>query len=309
MLEVKGLRKTYGKTTAVDSVSFAVHDGEIYGLLGPNGAGKTTTISCVSGLLAPDGGTITVGGVDIALDPRRAKALMGVVPQETAIYEELPARVNVEFWGRLYGLDGATLATRTREVLDLVGLSAGDRRSVGKYSGGMKRRLNLAMGLVHNPRLLLLDEPTVGIDPQGRYAVLEVVKQVAAGGTAILYTTHYLEEAETLARRVGIIDHGRILAEGTIDELRRLVGEGTILTIRGTFTAARVEECVRALEGVRVISVDDNQALIAFPGERGGMGRVLAELVRKGLAFDSVAVSEPSLENVFIKLTGRELRD
>src|SRR5262245_59567115 len=233
MLEVTGLQKSYGKTRAVDGVSFHVQPAEIYGLLGPNGAGKTTTISMIDGLLKPDAGRVTVGGIDIGEDPRTAKALMGVVPQETAIYEELSARDNVAFWGRLYGLRGPELKQRTDAALDLVGLASTDRRGVRKFSGGMKRRLNLAMGLVHRPRLLLLDEPTVGIDPQGRHAVLDVVRKVASEGTAILYTTHYLEEAEDLCSRVGIIDHGKILAEGTIPELRRLVGEGTVATIRG----------------------------------------------------------------------------
>jgi ABC-2 type transport system ATP-binding protein len=245
----------------------------------------------------------------VASDPTRAKAMMGVVPQETAIYDDLSARANVSFWGRLYGLQGAELRRRSDEVLELVGLAPADKRGVKKFSGGMKRRLNLAMGLVHRPRLLLLDEPTVGIDPQGRHAVLDVVQRVAAEGTAILYTTHYLEEAENLCRRIGIIDHGRILAEGTTPELRRLVGEGTVVTIRGGFTGPAFQEGTRSLDGARVLSLEDGNAMLSVPGDRGGVGRVLSELMKHGIAFESVSVREPSLESVFIKLTGRELRD
>jgi ABC-2 type transport system ATP-binding protein len=309
MIQVEDLHKQFGAVQAVDGVSFHVREGEIYGLLGPNGAGKTTTISMVCGLLRPDSGRVLVADIDVAAQPERAKSLMGVVPQETAIYEDLSARENVSFWARLYDIAGAERHRAVAAALDLVGLAASDRRAVKKFSGGMKRRLNLAMGLVHNPRILLLDEPTVGIDPQGRLKILEVVRQVASEGTTVLYTTHYLEEADDLCERIGIVDHGKILAEGTPAELRRMVGEGTEVTLRGSFTAGAVREQLGGLDGLRVLAVEDGKAVVSVPGERGAVTQVLAELMRKEVALDEIGVREPSLQSVFLHLTGRELRD
>ncbi len=308
MIRVEELRKSYGRTLAVDDISFQARPGEIFGLLGPNGAGKTTTISILSGLLAPTAGSVTVDGRPMSPTAAAVKRTMGIVPQEIALYDELNARENLSFWGGLYGLSGSRLRGRVDQVLALIGLTdrAGDR--VKTFSGGMKRRLNLGLGLVHEPTVLLLDEPTVGVDPQARINILEVIRQVAASGKTVLYTTHYMQEAEELCQRLAIMDHGRILAEGSVEELKRMVGEGEIVTVRGRFSA---EEMRRSLDGnvdVRAVSLEDHQAMLAVQGGRGST-RVLQDLLARSLAIEEIAVRQPSLEQVFIKLTGRELRD
>src|SRR2546422_6125800 len=211
LLQVAGLCKTFGEVRAASDVCFEVRAGEIYGLLGPNGAGKTTTISMISGLLRPDAGKVAVEGADFWSDPARAQKIMGVVPQEAALYEELSGRENLEFWGRLAGLTAVEARGRAREGVEGVSLADRAREAVKKSSGGMKRRINIGCALMHRPKLLLLDEPTVGIDPQARLNILEFIRNLRASGTAILYTTHYLEEAETLCQRIGIIYHGRVM--------------------------------------------------------------------------------------------------
>ena len=314
MIQVEALRKSYGSTRAVDGISFHVPAGTIYGLLGPNGAGKTTTISCISGLLKPDAGRLSIDGIDLGSDPIRARRSLGVVPQETAIYDTLTAAENVAYFASLYGMAGASRRARVAEVLERVGLEPGSKQQSRKFSGGMKRRLNLAIGLVSRPRALLLDEPTVGIDPQARINILEVVRETLRQGTAILYTTHYLEEAESLCDRVGIVDHGRILAEGTVDELRRSVGEGTVVTLRGRFDAdafrAAIAGASRGADaGVRIVTLENDAAMVAVGGGRGAASEFLSGIVRAGVDIAEISMQEPSLQSVFIKLTGRELRD
>jgi ABC-2 type transport system ATP-binding protein len=309
MIQVDSLQKSFGSTKAVDTISFEVAAGEIYGLLGPNGAGKTTTISCISGLLKPDGGRIELNGIDIAGDAIAARRTLGVVPQETAIYETLSARENVSYFASLHGLGGVEKRQRVSEALERVGLGADAKQQARKFSGGMKRRLNLAIGLVSRPRVLLLDEPTVGIDPQARIRILDVVREVQREGTAILYTTHYLEEAEALCNRVGIMDHGRILAEGTIPELRRLVGEGTVVTLRGQFGADALKETIASQPHVRLLSAEDNAGMLAVTGEKQAASGVLSTILGSDLEIADITMQEPSLQSLFIKLTGRELRD
>jgi ABC-2 type transport system ATP-binding protein len=293
----------------VDGVGFRVAPGTIYGLLGPNGAGKTTTISCITGLLKPDSGRVVVGGVDLSSDPLRVKGMLGIVPQDVAIYGTLRAYENVAYFASLHGLAGAGLKDRSNRVLEMVGLDPKSRQQSRKFSGGMKRRLNLAIGLVHRPKVLLLDEPTVGIDPQARINILDVVRAIQGEGTAILYTTHYLDEAESLCDRIGIMDHGRILAEGSLAELRRLVGEGTIVTLRGEFSAETMRAGLGAGDGVRILSLEDRSAMLAVGGERRHAADLLASLLRHGIDVSDIAMEEPSLQSVFLKLTGRELRD
>jgi ABC-2 type transport system ATP-binding protein len=212
LIEVKGLQKSYGDLVAVDRVSFSANPGAVFGFLGPNGAGKSTTINCLSGLLKPTAGTVSVGGFDLSVDAVKAKANLGIVPQELAIYEDLSARENLAFWGAAYGLKGDRLKQRVEHVINRIGLAdrAGDLPK--EYSGGMKRRLNFGCGLVHEPGILLLDEPTVGVDPQSREHLFELVREEKAKGTCVLYTTHYMEEAEKLCDELAIIDHGRIIA-------------------------------------------------------------------------------------------------
>ena len=309
MIQVQHLRKAFGALVAVDDISLEVRDGEIFGLLGPNGAGKTTTINMICGVLQPDGGRVLVDDTDIWIEPRRVKQSLGVVPQEIAVYEDLTARDNLKFWGSLYGLGGAELRRRVDEALSRVGLAerAGDK--VKGFSGGMKRRLNLCMGLMHEPKFLLLDEPTVGIDPQARLNILEVIREVAASGTTVLYTTHYMDEAEELCDRIAIIDHGKILTEGTLEELTRLAGEGEMVRLTGTFDSERGRALLERLHGVRVHSVEEGRAVLSIDTNGPGLTAVLPELFAGELAVDDVSIQQPSLQSVFIRLTGRELRD
>jgi len=309
MIRVEGLSKRYGELQAVDRVSFELRQGEIYALLGPNGAGKTTTLSMVSGLLLPDEGRVLYDGVDLAADPIGVKQDLGVVPQEIALYEELTARENLRFWGGLYGLTGGKLKDAVAAGLDLVGLTGRADDQVKHYSGGMKRRLNLSMGLVHRPRVVMMDEPTVGIDPQARANILDVVRDIAGAGTTVLYTTHYLEEAEQFCDRIAIMDHGKILAEGTLDELKRMLDEREIVSVQGSFDPASVQERFRDLESVELMSVEDDSVVLSASGEGAGAVRLLSRILDGDLDVQGVSIQPPSLNGLFLKLTGRELRD
>ena len=308
VLAARDLRKRYGAIEAVRGVSLEIHEGETYGLLGPNGAGKTTTISMICGLLARDGGEVTLDGTPIDVGAVAAKAGIGFVPQDLAIYPDLSARENLQFFGRLYGLSGARLKSRIDEVLEIVGLTAraGDRTD--KYSGGMQRRLNIGIGLLHRPRLLLLDEPTVGVDPQSRNAILESIAALGRQGMAILYTTHYMEEAERLCDRVGIIDAGEIRAEGTQRELVALVGEQDIvrLTVTGDVVGAAAD--VAKVAGVVRADAKDNTIEIHVSDARQALPRLI-DAAEARSAVKGVDVVEPDLEAVFLHLTGRALRD
>jgi len=309
MIRIEHLRKCYGELVAVDDVSLEVSEGEVFGLLGPNGAGKTTTINMLCGVLRPDSGRVLVGGRDVWVEPRAVKSRMGVVPQEIAVYEDLTARDNLTFWGRIYGLRGAELKERTDRVLERVGLADRASDRVSEFSGGMKRRLNLSMGLLHGPAVLLLDEPTVGIDPQARLAILEVIREVAASGTTVVYTTHYMDEAQELCDRIAIVDHGRVLALGTLDELTRLAGEAEVLRVTGGFEARRAAAVLGDVDGARILNVADGDAVLAVEADGPGLLSVLPAVLASGLEVDDVSIQQPNLQNVFLTLTGRELRD
>ncbi len=306
-LKVLGLVKAYGAIRAVESVSFEVRPGEIYGLLGTNGAGKTTTISIISGLLKPDAGEVFVAGHPFWSDPQKAKRIMGVVPQELAIYEELTGRENLEFWGRMAGLDTSVARTRATELLEALTLTDRAKDAVKTYSGGMKRRINLGCALLHRPQLLLLDEPTVGIDPQARLNILEFIRGLRASGTAILYTTHYLEEAETLCQRIGILDHGRLLAEGTLGELQERLGGDRVFVLEADFKAAQTDAWDGFLQRFRIIQKTDRQLVVAAVGARDP-AECLKELLGLPVRVENVTLKRPSLNDVFLQLTGRELR-
>ena len=315
MIEVENLAKTYGELKAVDGISFEVASGEIYGLLGPNGAGKTTTLSMMAGLLSPDAGRIRYDGTDLVAQPLKVKAMLGVVPQENALYDDLSAREHLSLWGGLYGLAGKDLAAAVDRVLDQVGLAGRAAEAVKQFSGGMKRRLNLGMGLVHAPRYVLLDEPTVGIDPQARLNILDVVRQIAREGTTVLYTTHYLEEAQELCDRIAVVDRGKLLAEGTLGELQRMVGGEEVVTLRGDFDAESLAERLTAGDGVRLLAQEPGRLVLATTAsdgtseERHGAVELLSKLFGEGVAMDGVSIEPPSLNSLFLKLTGRELRD
>ena len=307
MIAVENLSKQYGTLRAVDGISFEARRNEIYGLLGPNGAGKTTTLSMIAGLLTPDAGRVLFEGTDIALDPVEVRRQLGVVPQEVALYEELTARENLRFWGGLYGLSGKALDAAADRVLAQVDLTSRATDRVSVYSGGMKRRLNLALGIIHEPRIVMMDEPTVGIDPQARAKILDVVRDIAASGTTVLYTTHYLEEAEELCHRIGIMDHGKILAEGKLDELMSMHGEGQIVTLRGKFLEEVARSSLAGLD-VNVIGAEDGRLVLSTPGNGTGAVKLLAMLDGK-LEVEGVSIQSPSLNGLFLRLTGRELRD
>jgi len=308
LLRVERLSKSFGAIRAVDSVSLEVRPSEVYGLLGPNGAGKTTTISMVSGLLKPDAGEVFVAGAAFWSDPQKAKSIMGVVPQELAIYEELTGRENLEFWGRMAGLSPGDARSRGAELLNALSLSDRARDAVKTYSGGMKRRINLGCALLHRPKLLLLDEPTVGIDPQARLNILEFIRGLRASGTAILYTTHYVEEAETLCDRIGIIDHGRLLAEGTLSELQERLGGDRVFVLEADFKDSSPDVWDGFHNRFRVIQKSERQLVVAAIDARDP-SECLKDLLSLPVHVQNVTLKRPSLNDVFLQLTGRELRE
>ncbi len=319
ILEVNNLVKKYGDFTAVKGISFDIKEGEIFSLLGPNGAGKTTTISMLSTLYDPTAGDATVGGHSIRKDPMAVRQVIGVVPQDLALYEDLTARENLEFWGQMYGLSGKALSSRIDEVLAQIGLVEKARDRIRTYSGGMKRRVNIGVGLLHKPRLLFMDEPTVGIDPQSRRAILDTVKALNQQGMTVLYTTHYMEEAAELSDRVGIIDHGELIALGTQKELTQQVGqsETLILHLGENDDAEALAKSLGGLPGVLEASAAlanhqgqaDHEVNIITPEAEDVLAAVVSKANERGIKIRSIDIREPNLEAVFLHLTGRALRD
>lgn len=311
ILEVHNLVKQYGDFKAVKGISFDIQDGEIFSLLGPNGAGKTTTISMLSTLYAPTSGDATIAGYSIVRNPMMVKQEIGMVPQEIALYEDLTARENLIFWGQMYGLSGRSLASRVDEVLEQIGLTDKARNRVKTYSGGMKRRVNIGVGLLHKPRLLFMDEPTVGIDPQSRRAILDTVKDLNKHGMTVLYTTHYMEEAQELSDRVGIIDHGELIALGTQKELTQQVGQTETLILHlGENDDA--ETLARSLQGVGDIleaNPSDHEVSVVAHEAEEVLAAVVTKANEQGIKIRSIDLREPNLEAVFLHLTGRALRD
>jgi ABC-2 type transport system ATP-binding protein len=309
MLRCDGLRKRFGEIEAVRGVSFEIAPGETYGLLGPNGAGKTTTISIACGLLEPDGGAVLVNGTELTTRSIALRAAIGYVPQDLAIYPDLTAEENLHFFARLYGLSSGDAKTRSDEVLDVIGLRERAAEPTKGYSGGMQRRLNIGIGLLHRPKLLILDEPTVGVDPQSRNAILESVEQLSEAGMAVLYTTHYMEEAERLCDRIGIIDLGELKAEGTRRELVALVGQHDRVMLQGGGDLAGAIAACETLDAVRAASANNGGITLIVDGARTILPRLLSTASDAGLAISSVEVDEPDLEAVFLHLTGKALRD
>ena len=307
VLSCTGLVKSFGQRRAVDGVGFEVAPGEIYGLLGPNGAGKTTTIKMICGLLDADSGSVTICGRPLA--ELSVRALIGYVPQDIALYPDLTARENLAFLGRLYRLRGRLLDERIAEALELTGLSDRDNDRVDAYSGGMKRRLNIAAGLLHHPRLLVLDEPTVGVDPQSRHAILERVQAFGATGMAVVYTTHYMEEADRVCDRVGIIDRGRVVAEGTRRELVSRLGEKDRIDLVATGDLPALAGALRGVTGVDDAAVADGRIHVVAADGRSVLPSLVEAAARCGATLNSVEVSEADLESVFLQLTGTALRE
>jgi ABC-2 type transport system ATP-binding protein len=311
ILEVQNLVKKFGDLTAVDGISFDIQAGEIFSLLGPNGAGKTTTISMLSCLIEPTSGDAIIDGHSVTRETLEVKRIIGVVPQEIALYEELSARENLTFWGQMYGLGRKPLKTRVTEVLEQIGLTDRAKDKIKTYSGGMKRRVNIGVGLLHKPLLLYMDEPTVGIDPQSRRSILDTVKDLNKAGMTVLYTTHYMEEAEELSHRVGIVDQGKMIAIGTQKELSQLVGENETLRLH---TGENVDvkplmDALQELPQVLHVSASDSMVVLIVPEADDALPPVLGKADRLGYKIRSVDIQEPNLEAVFLKLTGKALRD
>lgn len=303
MIKTEQLSKSYGQFVAAEDISFVVNPGEIFALLGPNGAGKSTTINCISGLLKPSLGEVSINGHSVLSDAVKAKQSLGLVPQDLAIYEDLSGQENLNFWGQAYGLSGERLKQRMATVLKQVGLESRAGDLVNTYSGGMKRRLNFACAILHEPRALLLDEPTVGVDPQSREHLLSAVEQLKAEGTAVLYTTHYMEEAERLCDRLAIIDHGKIIASGSLEELRQQMGEKDLITLQGHFSDCNED----LLNDFEVLEWQNNSIRFLAADAASRLSDILARFAPGQVK--QTAVQQANLESLFIKLTGRELRD
>ncbi|HLP62716.1 MAG TPA: ABC transporter ATP-binding protein [Candidatus Deferrimicrobium sp.] len=307
ILEIKNLSKSYGDITALTNFSVSLPKGEILGLLGPNGAGKTTLISILSGTLKDFSGSITFKGKNLFTD-RKLKNHMGIVPQDMAFYEDLNALDNLLFWGGLYDISQSELKQRALELLDLVELGARAKEPIKNFSGGMKRRLNIAIGLIHNPELLLLDEPTVGIDVQAKMSILDIVKNVGQKGTSVIFTTHQLSEVENLCSRIIIMDKGSLLAQGSLEELIKIVGEKESVDVAGEFSAAAITKILKQADFAEILSVTDNLVNLAFD-DTDKIPALMELLFKNDIRVSDLKIKSPSLEAVFLKLTGKSLRD
>ena len=314
-IEVQDLYKSFGGARngdaihAVDGASFGVETGEIFSLLGPNGAGKTTTISMLSCLLRPNQGDALVMGHSIRRDPMAVKSVLGVVPQDIALYEDLTARENLFFWGKMYGLRGSALQRRVGEVLAVIGLSDRQNERVGKYSGGMKRRVNIGAALLHKPQVIFMDEPTVGIDPQSRRSILDSVVALKQQGMTVLYTTHYMEEAQELSDHIAIMDHGKIIACGTHSELVKIVGELDRIRLETHGETALLLETWRSTPGVKQASSVEETTTLLVDDSNQVLPRLFEAASSAGVRITSIEIQEANLEAVFLHLTGRVLRD
>ena len=305
---MKNVIKRYGEFTALDHLDLSIQQGDILGLLGPNGAGKTTAIRCLTGLIPIDSGEITVFGKKQHINNNDIKRQMGLVTQEISVFTEMSARENLRYFGGLYGLKGAELDSNVKRVLEFIGLTDRANKKPGTFSGGMQRRLNIGCALVHRPKLVIMDEPTVGIDPQSRNHILESVKQIAAEGTTVIYTSHYMEEVEAICNRISIMDAGRVITEGTIAQLiGRIAHEDTIHLTAAAPSQALTDD-IRAIAGVKSVNLTGNQYLIISESDSGNLNRIMEIAMRHG-GVVNINADKPNLEDVFLTLTGRKLRD
>ncbi|AUZ38937.1 MULTISPECIES: ABC transporter ATP-binding protein [Bacillus] len=309
VVAVEDLKMQYGNKTAVDGISFEVREGEVLGLLGPNGAGKSTTIHMLSGILSASSGNVTILGHDVKKGSKEMKKGIGIVPQDLAIYEEISAEKNVRFFASLYSLKGEELKARVKEALELVQLYDRKDDKPKTFSGGMKRRLNIACAIAHQPKLIIMDEPTVGIDPQSRHHILESIKELKTKGASIIYSTHYMEEVEAIADRIIIMNEGRIIANGTKEELYREANK----EITYAFQLANVQRLnknsIREIKGVTGVDFSDNQLNVTVQQNQDHLSKIIEELSAQSCSLLSMNKQEISLETVFLELTGRNLRD
>lgn len=312
MLTVKDLRKSFKDFQAVKGVSFTVEKGESFGLLGPNGAGKSTIINMITGLYSPTAGSITVKDIDVIKNAKQAQKWIGVVPQDIALYQEMSAKENLKFWGRMYGLSSKALDKKVDEVLELIGLTDRAKGKIDTFSGGMKRRVNIGAAILHQPDLLIMDEPTVGIDPQSRKHILDTIKNLNQQGMTIIYTSHYMEEVEYLCERIGIIDHGELITCGTMPELRESIGDRSRIILTIDKDKISSEELINPLTSIfleKDINVQDNKLTVFHKEPQLILSDFIQTVTRSGVKISSVNIVEPNLESVFLHLTGRSLRD
>lgn len=309
VLKIEGITKKFKDIAAVDNISLEINEGEIYGLLGPNGAGKSTTINMICGLIKPDKGSISMLERDMKKEQDYCKRNIGAVPQDIAIYEDLTAYENVEFFAGLYGLNGKKLRNSVNEALEFTGLSDKSKEFPSKFSGGMKRRLNIACAIAHKPKLIIMDEPTVGIDPQSRNHILQSVKTLNSMGSTIIYTTHYMEEAEELCSKISIMDHGKVIAEGTTEELKSLITNVNTIFVTTDSIAKVNEKELKNINGVLSIEINENTIKITSSKDINNLDRIILYFTQSGICIKNVESKVPDLETVFLTLTGRKLRD
>lgn len=309
IVKIEELTKKFGELTAVDNISLSIEEGEIYGLLGPNGAGKSTTINIMCGLLSMDKGTIKILDRDIKKEAYFTKKNVGVVPQDIAIYEDLTAFENVKFFASLYGLKGQEFKEKSMEALEFVGLSDRANEFPKGFSGGMKRRLNIACAIAHTPKLIIMDEPTVGIDPQSRNHILQSVRKLNSRGCTIIYTTHYMEEVEAICTKIGIIDHGKVIAEGTKEELKSIVTDRNSVEITVDASINIREEEIKKINGVVDTKLDSNKIKISSHKEVSNLDKIILYFTSNNIEIKNIETQRPDLETVFLTLTGRKLRD
>lgn len=309
LIDLKDVVKRYGSYLAVDNLSLDINEGEVFGLLGPNGAGKSTTIKMLMGLLKANSGEICINGCNIKEKTIEAKRLLGLVPQDIAIYESISTRENVEFFGSLYGLSGRRLRSAADEALQFVGLQDNKNQKPKTFSGGMKRRLNIACAIVHQPRVIIMDEPTVGIDPQSRNHILQSVRELNRRGCTIIYTSHYMEEVEAICDRVGIIDHGKLIAHGYKSEVKKMINTDEIISIEATELRFNPIEELKQLNGVKDVLLMDNSIEICTNDAQAVLQDALFILSKGDIRVHNISMKEPTLENVFLSLTGRSLRE
>jgi len=309
VLEVNNLTKKFKDLTAVDNIKFSIEDGEIYGLLGPNGAGKSTVINMICGLISSDTGEMKILESDIKKNIKFTKKNIGLVPQSIAVYWELTALENVKFFGSLYGLKGKELEERSLEALEFVGLIDRIKEPCRNFSGGMSRRLNIACAIVHKPKIIIMDEPTVGIDPQSRNHILNSVKKLNKMGSTIIYTSHYMEEVEEICSKVGIMDHGKLIAEGTKEELKALITDYNYIKVKVANMDNIDIEKFKNINGINNINIRENTIIFEINKDMINMDKIVRVFVDNNISIREINTVMPNLEDVFLKLTGRKLRN